>query len=129
MARRLARILGVTVAALAVIGLLAGDRQIFGFINIDLGLDILRIPIAAALLYAGFGTRDDDISRSIVLGVGVLFVGMAILGMFSSELFGFLPNRLSEFDVVFHLVSGVICLAAGLTHTNRRYTAASYRTR
>lgn len=114
--RLLAQMLGVVVGLLAVLGLASGDEHLLGLMNIDLTLDIIRIPVAAALLYAGFWAADNLTINNIVLGVGVLYIGMGVLGLMSPELFGLLPHGLTGFDVAFHLVSGLVATAAGMMH-------------
>ena len=100
--RLLAQILGIVVGSLAIIGLLAGDRHLFELMNVDVALDLLRFPIAAALLYAGFWATSNLTINNIVLGVGLLYVVIGLLGMSSPQLFGLLPHGLTGFDVTFH---------------------------
>jgi hypothetical protein len=120
MAKRVAQIFGMTVLALAVAGFLSGEGHLLGLMNIDKALDILRMPIAAALLYAGFATNDAQKTNSILLGVGVLYIGMGLFGMISPELFGLLPNGLTGFDVAFHLLTGAVGIMAAIAHEPRR---------
>lgn len=120
----LAQLLGTLVGALAIVGLLAGDRHLFKFMNADVALDVLRFPIAGALLYAGFWARDNVTVNNIVLGVGLLYVGMGLLGLISSDLFGLLPHGLTGFDVTFHIVAGVVAVIAGLMHREHRTVAS-----
>lgn len=121
MAKKTARILGTIVLALAIVGLLAGERQLFNLMNVDAAIDALRIPVAALLLYVGYGRVSNDTLRSALLFVGLLYVGIGFLGWGSPSLFGLLPSRLTGFDVVFHLVAGFIAIWAGVRTDNVTY--------
>jgi hypothetical protein len=116
MAKLLAQILGIALLAFIVLGLFAGDTQLLRLMNTDIALDLIRIPVAAALLYAGFMTEDDSQINAIVLTVGVLYIGMGLLGIISPTYFGLLPSGLTGFDIAFHLVTGALGVAAGLMH-------------
>lgn len=105
MERRTAQILGVLVAGLAVAGLFVEDRHFLDLMNVDVTLDMLRIPIAGALLYAGF-KGSLGLVRRVLLVVGLLYVGMGLFGLVDRELAGLLPTGLTEFDIAFHLLSG-----------------------
>jgi hypothetical protein len=116
MSRLVAQILGIVVATLAVVGLLT-NGHIFGLINGDLTMDLLRIPLAAALLYAGFGTHYAPTVRSVLMFTGVAYVGLALLGLIDATLWGLLPSGLTGFDIVFHLATGILAVvAARSTH-------------
>jgi hypothetical protein len=125
MAKRLAQILGIAVALLALLGLVSGEGQMWGLTNADLAMDLIRIPVAAALLYAGFSTRDGNTITGIVMAVGVLYVGMALLGFASPSLFGLLPHNLTGFDLGYHLIAGVLGIAAAATDSTRHHSAHS----
>lgn len=125
MAKRLAQILGIVVLALALVGLLSGDAKLFGVMNSDLALDLLRLPIAAALLYVGFGTRDNGTINTVIMTVGILYIGMGPIGLISPQFFGMLPNGLTGFDVAFHLVTGILGVMAGLMHERHTSVHAS----
>ena len=109
--RSLARIYGVLVAALAILGFFVTEGHLFGLMNADGLLDILRVPLALALLYAGFSARNLATIRDILLFTGVTFVTLAILGLLNSTLWDLLPNGLTGFDIVFHLLAGALAIA------------------
>ncbi|HSE61110.1 MAG TPA: hypothetical protein VLA88_02350 [Candidatus Saccharimonadales bacterium] len=123
MTKRIAQIVGIVVALLALVGLVSGDQQLWGIMNTDIAMDLIRIPIAAALLYAGFGTRDGRTITSIVMAVGVLYVGMALLGLASPSFLGLLPHTLTGFDIAFHLVVGAISIASAATDSAHHHSA------
>ena len=111
MQRTLAQILGVVVALLAIMGLFINDGHLLGIMNADLALDMLRIALAAALLYVGFGRRDNDAARGVLLFTGVLYIGMGLVGLVNPTIWGLLPNGLTGFDVAFHLITGITTAA------------------
>lgn len=123
--RLLAQILGVWIGIVAIVGLLAGDDHLFNTMNTDLALDVVRLPIAGALLYAGFWAQDNTTVNNIVLGVGVVYVGLGVLGLISPTMFGLLPHGLTAFDTAFHIVAGVVATIAGLMHREHGATTAS----
>lgn len=118
MSIRLVRIYGVLIAALAVAGLFV-HGHLFGLMNVDPTLDALRVVLAVVLLYIGFGVRDVNSAHAALLGVGILYVGMAVGGLVSSTIGGLLPSGLTGFDIAFHLIAGIVATAAGLTHSHR----------
>lgn len=111
MQRTLAQILGVTVATLAILGLFVTEGHLFKFMNADLVLDIVRIALAIALLYAGFGRRDNDAARGVLMLTGGLYIGLGLLGIINSTIWGLLPSGLTGFDIAFHLLTGVAAAA------------------
>lgn len=113
MERRTARVLGVLVGGLAAAGLFVENRHLVNLMNVDLTLDLLRIPIAAALLYAGF-KGSLGLVRRVLLIVGVLYIGMGLVGLFDRELGGLLPTGLTGFDIAFHLLSGAAATWLGM---------------
>jgi hypothetical protein len=46
--------------------------------------------------------------------VGVLYIGMGFMGLLSSTIWGLLPNGLTGFDILFHLVAGIVAVLAGM---------------
>jgi hypothetical protein len=112
----LAMTLGTIGAVLAIVGLLSGEGLLFGFINVDLPLDLIRIPIAGMLLYAGMWSANNLTINNTMLGVGALYILMALVGMADPKLFGMLTNDFTGFDVAFHGIAGLGAVAAGMMH-------------
>jgi hypothetical protein len=117
MKQNIAKIYGVVIGLLALIGLFA-QGHLMGLMNVDGTLDFLRVLLAAALLYVGFSRGREREAGGVLTAVGVLYVGMALLGLVSQTLFGLLPSGLTGFDIAFHLVTGAIALWAGLRKTD-----------
>jgi hypothetical protein len=114
MQRRVAQTFGILVAILAVGGFFVKDDHLLGLMNADMWLDLTRVIIAAALLYAGFGRASASSLRGSLIALGVLYIGMGVLGLIDSELFGILPTGLTGFDIAFHIGSGLLALWAGI---------------
>lgn len=110
------RIFGFLIAALALLGMLVEGRHALGLMNADMALDMIRVLLAATLLYIGFNKDAHQFARPALMGVGILYVSMAVLGLLDPQLFDLLPTGLTGFDMVFHLVTGV--LAIGVTLPN-----------
>ncbi len=112
MQRTVVRVYGVLIALLAVMGLFVGEgSHMLGIMNADMTLDILRIALAAYLLYAGFVAKEGPVVRSALWTVGILYIGMGVLGLIDPKLWGMLPTGLTTFDVGFHLVTGLLAIA------------------
>jgi hypothetical protein len=107
MLRLVARVLGIVVALLAIVGFFIEGQHLLGLMNVDIALDVLRVVIAAALLYAGFGDVTDETIRTILIVVGAMYVLMGVLAFFDATLFGLLPTGFTGFDIGFHLIVGI----------------------
>lgn len=105
-----AKILGFVILGLAVLGLFT-DGRLFELMNVDIALDLVRFGLAGALLYVGFSKASEETASGAVMAVGVLYVGLAILGLLSREIFGLLPSGLTGFDLAFHAVVGIAAVA------------------
>jgi hypothetical protein len=124
MQRTLAQTLGIIVAVLAVMGLAVTDGHLFGLMNADLALDIARFGLAGALLYYGFA-RSNDSARGILMFTAILYIGLGLLGLVNSTLWGLLPNGLTGFDIAFHLVTGILAAAVANAGRVEHHSTAS----
>ena len=111
---QLARIYGVLIGALGIMGLFVGGH-LFQFMNADSFLDLLRIVLAGILLYVGFSAVPDHVVNTALVGVGILYIGMGLAGLLASTIGGLLPSGLTGFDIAFHLTTGLLALA-GASH-------------
>ena len=128
MLRIIARILGIVVALLAIAGFFIEGEHLLGIMNVDITLDILRVVIAAALLYVGFGRSSAGALRAVVIIVGAMYVLMGLLAFADPTLFGLLPTGFTGFDIGFHLIVGLGSLLAAFlpaTRDNRSTGRAS----
>ena len=111
MQHTVAKVYGIVITVLALLGLSMGDTHLFGVMNADLALDWARVLMAGLLLYAGFGTDDDRFVRGALWTVGIVSVGAGLLGLVDSNLLGLAPTRFTIFDVALHMVSGLFAIA------------------
>lgn len=121
MSLQLTRFYAVILTVLALIGLTMNGHWL-GLMNVDAAMDVLRVALAAVGLYIGFVSRSLSQARSYLMTVAGLYIGMAVLGLLSPTLFGLLPAGLTGFDIVFHLVTGVLA-AWGASHAENRTLA------
>ena len=111
MVRAYAGTVGVSLILIGVVGLVLGERSLLGVLNIDLLEDITHLVTGALLAYVGFGQRDVGLARSVVGGLGVIYLLVGILGFIAPALFGLLPHGYSVIDNLIHLVAGVLSIA------------------
>jgi hypothetical protein len=120
MQRQTVKVYGVLIALLAGGGFFIKDGHLLGLMNADTALDWLRVVLALSLLYIGFKPGSAGAIRGILVFTGILYIGMALLGLIDSKLWGMLPNGLTGFDIAFHLITGVVALAVGLKKATNR---------
>jgi len=110
MLKIVARVLGIVVGLLAIIGFFIEGEHLLGIMNVDLALDIIRLVLAIALLVVGFAAVPLSAVRAVLIIVGAMYVLMGILAFFDPTLFGMLPTGFTGFDIGFHLVVGIAAL-------------------
>jgi hypothetical protein len=108
--RLYARIAGILFILIGIIGVLLGDGSLWDIVNSDVPEDVIHLATGALLLYAGFWGAD-SLARSIVGGVGVVYLLLGLLGSVNDELFGLLPDGYTIVDNVLHLVAGGLGVA------------------
>lgn len=123
MQRTTAMIFGYLLLGLALVGLVSGDRQMLGFLNVDLALDLSRVGLAALLLYAVYMARSDGAQRLSLMILGGIYLGLGTAGLFSPTIGGLLPSGLSTFDIAFHLIAGLFALNVAV---RREHASASH---
>jgi len=125
MQKQTVRVYGILIAVLAIGGFFIKDGHLFGLMNADTMLDWLRVLAAGLLLYAGYlAANNVGLLRGSLVFVGILYVGLALLGLVNSELWGALPNGLTGFDIAFHLLTGVAALGVAMQHETHGKLAA-----
>ena len=110
MVRQYAKYMGIAIVLIGVVGLLLGEQSLLGLLNIDLGEDIVHLATGGLMAYAGFQMRDSAAVRSVVGGLGIVYLLVVVLGVISPTLFGLLP---SGYTVVDHLIHAALA-AAGI---------------
>lgn len=124
MQRETVKLYAILVTLLAIGGLYVSSGHLFGLMNADPALDWLRVVLAVFLLYVGFRADDARLVRGSLLFIGALYVGMGILGLLNTTLWGLLPSGLTGFDIVFHLVTGITAL--GVASSDTRHATAHH---
>ncbi|CAN5554516.1 hypothetical protein BH23ACT7_BH23ACT7_14160 [soil metagenome] len=116
-----AKTVGVTVLLIAVVGLLAGEGPLLGVFNIEIVEDLIHVVSGGLLAYAGFGTRDAGLTRTIVGGIGVVYLIVGVIGFILPMLMGLLPEYgYSLADNLLHLALGGLALGAVAAPTPAR---------
>lgn len=113
MHKLVAKILGIIVAALAIVGFFIEGTHLFGLMNVDIALDITRTVVALVLLYVGFGRVSDSAARLVVAIVGGMYIVMGWVTFIDPTHFGILPTGFTGFDVGFHLIVGAAAVVIG----------------
>ncbi|MGA7732820.1 MAG: DUF4383 domain-containing protein [Chloroflexia bacterium] len=106
--RQYAGIIGAVVVLLGIVGLIAGEGHLFGLINIDIAEDIVHLLTGGLMLYVGFAQSDNSLARTVVGGIGIVYLLVGIIGFLSATLFGLIPSGYTWADNVVHLLLGVL---------------------
>ena len=122
--RQYAGVLGVVILVVGVLGLVLGERCLLDLVNIDLAEDIVHLITGGLLAYVGFGQRDTKLARTAVLGLGVVYLLVGLIGFVVPDLFGLLPHEYSVFDNLFHIALGLLNIAVAWL-TGRRGMATT----
>ena len=115
-----AQVLGVVLVLTGVLGLVLGERLLLGILNIDILEDIVHILTGAMLAYVGFGRTDLALARNVVLGLGVVYLLVGLLGFVVPTLFGLLPDGYTIFDNLLHLALGGLSIAVAYLQPGTR---------
>jgi hypothetical protein len=93
---------------------------LLGILNIDIVEDIVHILTGGILAYVGFGRTELALARNVVLGLGVIYLLVGLLGFVMPTLFGLLPDGYTIFDNLLHLVIGVLSIAVAYLQPGTR---------
>ena len=125
MVRLYAKFVGVTVILIGVMGLLLGDRSLFGLLNIDIVEDGIHLVTGGLLAWAGLVARDIRVVRAVVGGIGIAYLAIGIVAFAEPMLFGLLPSGYEVvLDNLIHLTLGVLGIAVGFFLPERRASAS-----
>jgi len=111
MVRIYAQLLGLVLILVGLVGLLLGERLWLGVLNVDLFEDIVHLVTGGLLAFVGFSERGGEYARSVVGGLGVIYLLVGLLGFVVPTLFGLLPHGYSVFDNLLHLALGLASIA------------------
>jgi len=123
--RLYAKVVGVTIVLIGIGGVLLGEKSLFGVLNIDIAEDAIHLITGG--LMAGVGFRGSDSAvRSVVGGLGVVYLLVGVLGFVVPDLFGLLPHEYKTvLDNLIHLSLGVLGITVGFFVGSRRPVAQS----
>jgi len=124
-ARLYAKVVGVTIVLIGVGGVLLGAQSLFGVLNIDIAEDAIHLITGGVMAGVGFRGSDSAV-RSVVGGLGVVYLFVGVLGFFVPDLFGLLPHEYKTvLDNLIHLSLGVLGITVGFFVGSRRPVAQS----
>jgi len=119
-ARLYAKVVGVTIVLIGIGGVLLGEKSLFGVLNIDIAEDAIHLITGALMAAVGFRGSDSAV-RSVVGGLGVVYLLVGVLGIFVPDLFGLLPHEYKTvLDNLIHLSLGVLGITVGFFLGSRR---------
>ncbi len=111
MVREYGKVVGVTVVLIGIVGLLLGDKSLFGALNIDIAEDVVHLATGGLLAYVGFAKRDSGLARAVVGVIGVVYLLVGVIGFAESNPLGLFPSEYTVLDNLIHLTLGVLAIA------------------
>ena len=110
--RNYAKVLGIVLLVVGVLGLVLGST-LFGIFNSDLLEDIIHLGSGALMAYVGFALRDNSLARTLVGGLGVVYLLVGLLGFVVQNLFVLIPTGYTLADYLLHLALGILGIVVG----------------
>ena len=121
--RLYAKVVGASVILIGLVGLVLGDKSLFGVLNIDIAEDVIHLLTGGLLLYAGYA-RDLRVTRAIVGGIGIAYLVIGLVAFSQPMLFGLVPSGYEVvLDNLIHLTLGVLGVIVGFFVGDRRTAA------
>ena len=122
-ARLYAKVVGVTIVLIGIGGVLLGEKSLFGVLNIDIAEDAIHLVTGGLMAAVGFRGSDSAV-RSVVGGLGVVYLLVGVLGFVVPDVFGLLPHEYKTvLDNLIHLSLGVLGITVGFFLGSRRPVA------
>ena len=109
-ARTYAKILGVVLLLIGVVGLPLGNEVFLGILNTDILEDIVHLITGGLLAYVGFGRVDQALIRTVVGVLGIIYLVVGVLGFVVPMIFGLIPHGYTLFDDLLHLALGIVSI-------------------
>jgi len=109
--REYGKIVGVSVVLIGIVGLLLGQKSLFGALNIDIAEDVIHLVTGGLLAYVGFAKPDSGLARAVVGGIGVVYLLVGAIGFAEPNPLGLFPSEYSVLDNLIHLTLGVLAIA------------------
>ena len=111
MVREYGKIAGVSVILIGIVGLLLGQKSLFGVLNIDIAEDVIHLVTGGLLAYVGFAKPDSGLARAVVGGIGVVYLLVGAISFAEPNPLGLFPSEYSVLDNLIHLTLGVLAVA------------------
>ncbi|MGH8899218.1 MAG: DUF4383 domain-containing protein [Egibacteraceae bacterium] len=108
MVKLFAKIVGVVLLLLGVVGLFTGGH-LLGLVNVDGVEDVIHLVTGGLLAYVGFAGTE-ALAKTVVLVLGVVYAIVGIVGFFVPKFFGLAPASFNVWDNLVHLAVGVIAI-------------------
>jgi len=105
------KVVGATVVLIGVVGLLLGQRSLFGALNIDIAEDIIHLLTGGLLAFVGFAGRDNGLGRAVVGGIGVVYLLVGAISFAEPNPLGLFPSEYSVLDNLIHVTLGILAIA------------------
>jgi hypothetical protein len=123
-ARLYAKIVGVVVLLVGVVGLIVGDPEdgLLGLLNVDIVEDIVHLTTGGLLAYVGFAGTNSAV-KAVVAALGVVYLLVGVIGFIAPEVFGLIPHEYSLADNILHLTLGALALFAALGNAAKESNA------
>ena len=112
-ARLYAKVVGIVLLLTAVVGFIVGDPEdgLLGLFNVDVVEDVVHLGSGALLAYVGFAASRDAV-KTVVTGLGIVYLIVGIAGFLDPELLGLIPHEYNVADNILHLALGALALGA-----------------
>ncbi len=111
--RMYAEVVGVVIVLIGVGGLALGEKSLLGVLNIDIAEDIVHLVTGGLMAVVGFRGSDSAV-RSVVGGLGIVYLLVGVLGFIVPDMFGLLPSEYETvLDNLIHLTLGALGIAVG----------------
>jgi hypothetical protein len=110
-ARIYAQIIGVVLILVGLVGLVVGDQVWLGILNVDILEDVVHLITGGLLAYVGFGRVDQELTRTVVGVLGVIYLVVGVLGFVVPMIFELIPHGYTLFDNLLHLALGIVSIA------------------
>ena len=111
MVREYGKVVGVTVVLIGIVGLVLGQKSLFGALNIDIAEDLIHLVTGGLLAYVGFAKRDSGLARRVVGGIGVVYLLVGAISFAEPNPLGLFPSEYSVLDNLIHLTLGILAIA------------------
>ena len=111
MVREYGKVVGVTVVVIGIVGLVLGQKSLFGALNIDIAEDLIHLVTGGLLAYVGFAKRNSGVARAVVGGIGVVYLLVGAISFAEPNPLGLFPSEYSVLDNLIHLTLGILAVA------------------